>query len=324
MTISQQFRDAASASVRAYFDKTKEDLLDSVHGREIFTEFDADVPNEELSGIAGPGRGTFTLEGQQYGSNELWEEYKKAVTLRKYTSELKWSDEVLHFALAKANSVKRTMTLQSIASNGIRPLIGNVNLDIAKMFYLANSTTFYTGGDAVALVASNHPIRKTAGTQTNIITSNPVLSTDAVQTGLAQMNRFQGMNGIDLLPTKRLRLVVPKELTATACQIRDSLYGPANALLGLQKSSSQQMMKSQGIDFDVITLPDISSSYATYFWLVDLDRARERAFLVWGWRPEMQNDRSAGTGVNIVDTSTLFGLATLGWQWMAMSTGAGS
>jgi hypothetical protein len=323
MTTTGVFKDAVSAAVRAYFDKTKEDILDKVYGSELFSEYEADVPAEQLSGVAGPGLGTLTLEGQQYGSNELWEEYKKTVSLRKYTSELSWTKEDAHFVFGKASEAKRQMKLGSIASNAIRPLIGNINVDVAKMFYLANGTTFFTGGDAVALVASNHPIRKTGSTQTNIVTSNAVLSADGVQTAVNQMNRFQSMNGRDLLPVRRLRLVVPKELTATACQIRDSLYGPSNANLGLQKSSASQMMKAQGIDFDVLTLPDISSSYAAYWWLVDLDRAKERFFLVWGWKPEMASDTVGDHGTYKVDADVMFGPSALGWQWIIQSTGAG-
>lgn len=324
MNTSGVFKDAVSAAVRAYFDKTKEDLNSKIYGSELFTEYEADVPAEQLSGIAGPGLGTLTLEGQQYGSNELWEEYKKTITLRKYTSELSWSKEVMHFAFGKASEAKRQMKLASIASNGIRPLLGNINLDVAKMFYLADGTTFFTGGDAVSLVNASHPIRKTGGTQTNIVTSNPVLSTDAVQTAITQMNRFQAMNGQDLNLCTRLRLVVPKELTATACQIRDSVYGPTNALLGLQKSSKEQLMRSQGIDFDVITLPNIPSSYGAYWWLVDLDRAKERFFLAWGWKPEVAQDTVVDHGTFKLDADTVFGPTALGWQWVIQSTGAGA
>lgn len=322
MTTTGVFSDIVDPLVRTYFDYSKDDIFNQIDGNELFTEYEPDTPSEQIGGIAGAGYGTLTVEGQQYGSNELWKEYKRQITIRKYTSELKWTDIDEHW-IAKGNAQKRQMTLDSIASNGLRPLIGNVNRDIAKMFYLANGTTFFTGGNSEALVSASHTIRKTGATQTNIITSNPGLSTDAVQTGINQMNRFKGMNDVQLQKIRRLRLVVPVELEATALQIKDSLYGPSNALLGLQKSSETFMAK-RGIDFGVITLPELPSSYSTYWWLVDLDRAKNRLLLGWGWKPRMASKTNIENGTYQIDASTYFGPHATGWQFIAQSTGAGS
>lgn len=322
MVTSGVFADVVNAAVRTHFDFTKDDIFNQIDGNELLTEFEPDAPNEQVSGIAGAGYGTLTVEGQQYGSNELWREYPRAITLRKYTSELRWTEEDIHW-LQKANEQKRQMQIDAIASNGLRPLIGNINRDVAKMFYLGNGTTFFTGGNSEALISASHTIRKTAATQTNVITSNPVLSTDAVQTAVNQMNRFKGMNDVQLQKVRRLRLVVPVELEATALQIKDSLYGPTNANLGLQRSSETFMAK-RGIDFSVITLPEISSSYSAYWWLVDLDRAKSRFFLTWGWKPRLANETKVTNGTTAVDASAYFGPHALGWQWIMQSTGAGS
>jgi len=322
MKTTSTFTDVVTAAVRTHFDYTKDDIFNMIEGSELFNNYEPDTPSEQISGMAGAGYGTLTVEGQQYGSNELWREYPKAITIRKYTSELAWTEEDEHWIM-KANEQKRLMKLDSIASNGLRPLIGNVNRDIAKMFYLADGTTFFTGGDGLALIDSAHTIRKTGATQTNIVTSNPALSTDAVQTAVNQMNRFKGMNDVQLGKVRNLRLVVPTELEATALQIRDSLYGPTNANLGLQRSS-QSFMQTRGINFDVVTLPEIGSSYSGYWWLVDLDRAKERFLLGWGWKPRMEQDRQIKNGTRCVDASTYFGPHSVGWQQIVQSTGAGS
>lgn len=322
MTTGNVFSDVVNAAVRTYFDYTKDDIFNMIEGKELLTEYEPDSPSEQVSGVSGAGYGTLTIEGQQYGSNELWKEYSRVITLRKYSSELLWTEEDVHW-LAKANEQKRQFQIDSIASNGLRPLIGNINRDVAKMFYLGNGTTFFTGGNSEALIASNHTIRKTGGTQSNIVTSNPVLSTDAVDTAVKQMNRFKGMNDVQLAKVRRLRLVVPVELASTAYQIRDSLYGPTNALLGLQKSS-KSALATQGIDFDVIVLPEIPAAYAAYWWLVDLDRAQKRFFLGWGWKPRMGNDTKVENGTTQIDASVFFGPHATGWQFIIQSTGAGS
>ena len=183
MTTGNVFADVVNAAVRTHFDFTKDDIFNQIDGNELLTEFEPDAPNEQVGGIAGAGYGTLTVEGQQYGSNELWREYPRAVTLRKYSSELRWTEEDIHW-LQKANEQKRQMQIDAIASNGLRQLVGNINRDVAKMFYLGNGTTFFTGGNSEALISASHTIRKTGATQTNVITSNPVLSTDAVQTAV--------------------------------------------------------------------------------------------------------------------------------------------
>lgn len=322
MTTGNVFSGAVTAAVRAYFDFTKDDIFNQIDGNELLTQFEPDSPTAQFDGVAGPGYGTLTIEGQQYGSNELWKEYPRVITLRKYTSQLRWSEEDVHW-LSKANKQAQEMKVSSISSSGVRPLVGNINRDVARMFYLGNGTTFFTGGNSEALISASHTIRKTAATQTNIVTSNPVLSTDAVQTAVNQMNRFKGMNDVQLQKVRRLRLVVPTDLEATAFQIKDSLYGPNNANLGLQRSSETFMAK-RGIDFNVVTLPEIPSAYAAYWWLVDLDRAQDRFFLCWGWKPRMSQETIESSGEFAIDASAYFGPHALGWQWVIQSTGAGS
>lgn len=322
MTTSDVYRDIVDAAVRTHFDYSKDDIFSRIEGSELMTEYEPDTPQEQISGLSGAGYGTLTIEGQQYGYNRLWREYAKAISVRKYTSELAYTEEDIHW-IAKANSQKQTMKLDELSSNALRPLIGNVNKDIAKMFYLGFGTTFFSGGDALALFSASHTIRKTAGTQSNIVTTNYQLTANAVDTAINQMNRFKGMNDVQLGKCRRIRLVVPVELESTALQIRDSLYGPSNANLGLQKASKQQM-RMRGIDFDVVVLPEITSSYSAYWWLVDLDRAANRFLLGWGWKPRLARDTVSQDGTSVIDASVYFGPHSVGWQWVIGSQGTGS
>jgi len=322
MTTKAPFSDIVAAAVRTHFDYTKDDILSRIEGSELFSEYEPDTPTEEVSGIAGAGYGVLTLEGQKYGANSLTREYPKKIRINKYTSELAWTEEDEHW-IAKANEQKRLMRLDEIASNGLRPLVGNINKDLAKMFYLGAGTTFFTGGDAKALFATDHPIRKTGGTQDNYPSVAYQLTANAVDNYIQRMNRFKAQSGVQLRKVRRVRLVVPVELESTALQIRDSLYGPGNANLGLQKASATALSR-RGIDFDVTVLPEVPDAYAAYWWLVDLDRAKDRLLLGWGWKPRMAHDTVVDNGTRKVDASTYFGPHAVGFQFAIGSPGTGA
>lgn len=319
MTTLSSFQDVVNASVRALFDTSKDTILSEIDGRELCAEYSPDVPAEQLSGVSSPGYGVLTLEGQQYAANQLYREYPVTLTLRKYTSELAYSEEDVHW-LQKANESKRANEFQNIASNGLLPLVGNINKDIAKMFYLGYGTTFFTGGDAVALFSASHPIRKTGGTQSNILSTENTLGTTSLDNAINQMNRFQAPSGVQMRKVRRLRLVVPVELESTAQQIITSLYGPGNGNLGLQKSSAQQI-RARGMDIDYVVLPEVPTAYSAYWWLVDLDRAARRFFLASAWMPRMSSETEIENGTYHIDASTLFGPTALGWQWVIGSRG---
>lgn len=317
MTSTGKFAGVIDAGVRAYFDSSKEDILSSIEGNSLFTEYELDTPNEVVDGIAGAGYGTLTVEGQEYGENEMYREYSASATPRKYTSKLSWTKEDIHW-FSKANQQKRLFKLDSIASNGLRPIIGNINRDIAKMFYLGMGTTFFTGGDAVALIASNHPIRATSSTQSN--TATAAFAPSSLATAIDTMNRFQGQNGVQLSKVRRFALVGGIEQEKNFQQVLDSMYGPGNANLGLQTSSRAQF-SSRGVQASYIILPEIPTAYANYWWVVDLDRAVNRLFLGWGWKPELASDTHPGNGTYEVDADTLFAPFAMGWQFIYGSTG---
>lgn len=321
MTTGASFQDVVNASVRALFDTSKDTILSEMDGRELVTDYSPDVPAEQLAGISSPGYGQLTLEGQQYAANQLYREYPVTLTLRKYTSQLAWSEEDIHW-LSKANAQKRENQFNDIASNGLLPLVGNMNKDIAKFFYLGAGTTFFTGGDNVALYSASHPIRKTGGVQSNILTGSYALTANAVDAAIAQMNRFQAPSGVQMRKVRRLRIVVPVELETTAQQIITSIYGPGNGNLGLQKSSAQQL-RARGIEIDYVVLPEIPTAYAAYWFVVDLDRAARRFYMAKAWDPRMNSTTDFNNGTFSVAASTLFGPVALGWQWTLYSPGTG-
>ena len=97
MTTRSSFSQVVDAAVRALYDTAKFDLTNRVYGPSLgFTEYEPEVASEQISTISGPGYGVLTLEGQHYGSNELTKGYPVTLVMKKFTSELKWTEEDLH------------------------------------------------------------------------------------------------------------------------------------------------------------------------------------------------------------------------------------
>ena len=320
--------DIVSAAVRALYNRALQEQSAELYYQELgLTQYSPDVPAEQLSGVTGPGRGILTIEGQQYGSNDKTRGYPVTLTMRKYTSELSWTEEDIHWINKASSSSKRAMELKDMASEKVQALNQNINEDTCKVFYLGFGSTFLVNGigNSEALYAS-HTLRKTQTTQKNTFATadgHLPLSSSALEKAITIMNRFKAHNGNQLLRVRNLKLIVPAELIATANKIIWSDYGPDVANLGLQISSKTSLAK-RGITIEAVEAPDITSSYSTYWFLVDTKRAARRAFMAWGWKPRMNdvNEYEKGTYKN--EASTLFGPFIHGWQWTFGSKGDAS
>lgn len=319
-------QDIIDASVRAMFDSALEEQSSELYYQRFgLVDFEPDVPEDKINDMSGPGKGILTVEGQQYGSNEKIRGYPVTLELKKYTSELSWTEEEVHW-INKANaSSKRAMTFKSMPGKSVQALNQNINETTCKVFYLGFGTTLLNCGNSEALYGS-HNIRKTGSSQKNTFATadgHLALSNNALIKAINIMNRFKAHNDTQLLRVRNLKLVVAYENLSEAIQIIKSLYGPENAQLGLQKAS-ELMLKQRGIVIEVVVAPDIPYAYRNYWFLNDMNRAKERAYIAWGWKPRMSNlnDNRKGTIYN--EASTLFGPLIHGFQWTFGSKGDAS
>lgn len=323
MTTRGSFSQVVDAAVRALYDQAKFDLSTTVYGPALgFTQYEPDVPSEQISSISGPGYGILTIEGQQYGSNELYKGYPVTLRMQKFTSELKWTEEDLHW-LQKAPSSKRAITFNSIPKNAVNALNGNLNLEACKVFYLGFGTTNLTGGDGLALFASNHTIRKDGSTQANTFAvgdTHRAFSAANLVDAVNIMNRYKGMNAVQMLPCKRVRVLCSVELQPTVEQAINSLYGPINANLGLQ-TASKEAFRARGVDIASSVLYDMPYAYRNYWFVIDLDRAAEMSWLAVGWMPRMNDVTEYQKGVYKNEASSFFGYVFSGWQFAFGSKG---
>lgn len=316
MTTGNTFQDVVDSEVHSIVDLASEQAGQEIEARELFTMYQVDKEDEKIQGLSGASYGTLTLQGQMYAANQLYRDYPADITIRKYTTELGYTEEDVYFIgrmMKSGNDTGVQLRLNSIADQAIPPLTGNINADIAKIFYLGFNTTFFTGGDAVALFSTAHPIRKTGSTQSNRGTST--FSAGTLRTTIDAMNNFQGQNGRRLNKVKNFRVVCHSDIEADVRQALDSMYGPGNANLGLQTGSSAAFA-ARGVKTGVITLTEIPAAYHNYWFVVDLDRAARRFFLAYAWMPRAKSDTEVRNGTNVIDSSTLFGPSVLGWQWV--------
>lgn len=326
MTTTGQFSQVVDAAVRALFDKHLEEQSSQLYYSSLgFQDWEPDVPSAQLTTISGPGRGGLTSEGQIYISNTKTKGYAVTATLRKYTSELSWTEEDLHW-LNKANtSSKQTIDLKDISSGAVQALYQNINEDSCKALYLGFGTTFLTTGNSEALFGS-HTIIADGSSQKNTFptgSTHKALSGDALVEAINIMFRFKNMNAIQLRRPLKLKLVVSPELEAEAIRIVNSEYGPANNNLGLQ-TAGPTVVSKRGMSIEVTAAPDILYAYRNYWFLIDTERAKNRFLMAWGWKPRMNDVTDFQKGVYKNEASTYFGPVCNGWQFAFGSKGDGT
>lgn len=321
MTTTGFAADVVSAAVRALYNQALSEQASELYYQALgLFDYEPDVPEEQLSEVTGPGKGILTIEGKQYGSNEKTKGYPVTLTLRKYTSELSWTEEDEHW-LNKANSSsKRAIDFRLMPSQAVQALNQNINEDAAKVFYLGFGTTFLSVGNSEALFGS-HTIKKTGASQKNTFANNHLpLTSNNLTNALTLMNRFKAQNGNQMLRVKKIKLGVATENEPDALKIIWSDYGPDNANLGLQTASIGALRK-RSITIEVVTIPDIPSGFSSYWFLSDMGRAVNRAFMAWGWRPRMNEIDEHRNGTFLNESSVFFGPVIQGWQWTFGSKG---
>ncbi len=322
MTTKGTFADVVNAQVRAMYNTALEEQSSRLYYKELgLTDYEPDVPAEVLNDMSGPGKGQITLEGQRYNAVSKVKGYSVTLTLRKYTYDLEWTEEDLHW-LAKQSSSKRTTDIRDAASEAVQALQQNINEDTAKVFYLGHGSTFLTCGNSEALYGA-HTIKSTGATQYNNFGSGDtqrVLGPTALVDAIAKMNRFQAHNGIQMLRCRTLKLLVAPENIALANQIIYSMYGPNNANLGLSQSSKDALALRR-MTIEAVEVPDIPYAYRNYWFLNEMNRAAKRAFMAWGWKPRMKRDNKVAQGILRELGSVFFGPVVKGWQWTFSSKG---
>lgn len=182
-----------------------------------------------------------------------------------------------------------------------------------------------TGGDGLSLFNTSHLIRNGGGTQANNFGSGDThraFSTTALVDAINKMNRFVGANNIQMRKVRNIVVACSTELAPTVQNTIDSLYNP-NANNNLS-SASKEAFARRRITVSYKEFAHIPTAYKNYWFLVDTERAKNRLFMCWAWRPRLATDTVYSNGTFENDASTFFGPCALGWQFAFGSKGDAS
>lgn len=301
----QTLFDLADPRIRKIWDEKSTQLSSRLEYSNLgLTDWNAEILNSQFENFSGLGFAQATGELEPYSREDLVQGDKVTITPVKFTKAIAITEEMLRF-----NLWKKIDDLTGAVANSLQ---ATINLNAAKIFYLGSGTTFFTGGDGSALFAT-HTTKD--GSTTSNTTSNP-LTYDNLKTAIQGMDRFIDDKGIQLLPCQKLRLIVPRELKERGEEILRSIGNPDSA----NRVNNVFNNGAGFIDLRVSNWIPNSSSYNKNWFVVDMERAANMAYMVWGWKPKFDSDNVVNTGSKIYTGSSMFQPGFQAWQWAYGST----
>ena len=154
---------------------------------------------------------------------------------------------------------------------------------------------------------------KDGSTQSNSLGTVP-LTYDNLKTACQKLDRFYDDKGIQLLPCRKLRLVVARESKERAEEVLRSIGNPDSA-----NRVNNVFNNGEGyIDYVVANyIP--STTYGYYWFVMDTERAFKMAHAVWAWRPKFDDDKVINNGSKVYTGSTMFKMGFSSFQWITGS-----
>lgn len=296
----QRLFELADPRIRRIWDEKQTQLSTRLEYMELgLTDYTAEILDSKFENFTGLGIAQATGEKEPYNREDIDAGDSVTITPIKFTKSVDITEEMLRFNLwPKINN------LVSAVGNALN---ARIDTDAAKIFYLGFGTTFFTGGDGVALFSAAHPMGD-GSTQSNTLGTAP-LSYDNLKDACQRMDRFRDDKGIQLLPARKLRLIVARENKEKAMEVLKSIGNPDSA-----NRVTNVFTNGEGfIDLKVANW--IPVAYGKYWFLIDLERASYMAYMVWGWRPKFDSDNVINNGVKVYTGSVMFRPGFQSWQW---------
>lgn len=297
----QTLFDLADPRIRGIWDEKSTQLSTRLEYAELgLYDHQAEILDSKFENFTGLGIAQQTGEKEPYSREDIQQAAQVTITPVKFTKAIDITEEMLRFNLwPKINN------LVGAVANALN---ARICTDAAKIFYLGFGTTFFTGGDGVALFSASHPMND-GTTQSN--TGTLPLSYDNLKTVCQAMDRFYDDKGIQMLPCQKLRLVVARENKERAEEVLRSIGNPDSA----NRVSNVFNNGAGYIDLKVANwIP--ATTYSKYWFVVDMERAAMLAKMVWGWRPKFDSDKVVNNGTKIYTGSTMFKPGFQSWQWV--------
>lgn len=298
----QRLFDLADPRIRRIWDEKQMQLSTQLEYDHLgLTDYTAEILDSKFENFTGLGIAQQTAEKEPYSREEMDQANSVTITPVKFTKAIDITEEMLRFNLwPKINNL--------VGGVG-NSLNARINTDAAKIFYLGGGTTFFTGGDGKALFHAAHVNVSTSTTQSNTLGAIP-LTYDNLKTAVQNMDRFSDDKDIQLLPCRKLRLIVARENKERAEEVLRSIGNPDNA-----NRVNNVFANGDGyIDYKVANwIP--TTTYSKYWFIIDMERAAYMAYMVWGWRPKFDDDKVVNNGTKVYTGSVMEKPGFQSWQW---------
>ena len=298
----QRLFDLADPRIRKVWDEKDTQLSKQLEHTKIgLTDRNLETLNDKFENFTGLGLAGLTGEKEPYVREDITQSYSVTANPNKWTKAIDVTEEMLRF--------NRWPKINSLVGAVANSLNARINLEAAKVLYLGFGTTFLTGGDSAALFTASHSMQS-GSTQSNTGGTN-TLSYDNLKTACQAIDRFTDDKDIQLLPARKLRLVVARENKERAEEVLRSIGNPDSA-----NRVSNVFNNGEGYIDLVVANWIPQTTYSKYWFVMDMERAKEMAYMNWGWRPKFDDDKVINNGTKVYTGSTHFQPIFSSWQWV--------
>lgn len=298
----QTLFDLADPRIKKIWDEKNNELSSRLEYTKLgFNDFTAPILNPQFENFSGLGLAQLTGEQAPYVRQDLVQGTKVTITPQKFTVAINITEEMLRFNLWP--QINNLTTDTAHAENG------RIDYNASKIFWLGFGTTFFTGGDGLALYSASHTMAD-GSTQSNTLGTS-TLSYDNLKLACQRMDRFYNDKAIQLLPCRKLRLIVARENKERAEEVLRSIGNPDN-----NNRVSNVFNNGEGyIDYVVSNWIPADAAYKYNWFLIDMERANMMLQMVWGWKPKFDSDNIVNNGTKIYTASSMFRPGFQAWQW---------
>lgn len=309
--------DIVDPQIVEIFDQAKDQLSAQLqYGKLGYEDYSPSIPNPQFSSVSGLSAAQLTLEGSPYSQEDRTQGYDVTITVQKWTKQCSYAEELIHWIME--GNKEKAQEFKESAEAVANSLHERVDTQAARLLYLAHGTTHQTGGDGLSLANSAHTSTEPGvATQRNIpptAEGHVPLSYTAVKNARIRLTRFYDLKGVQLNKPRKLKLLIPVELED---DVRRILYSPK--LPGTDLNDSNTL---GGITYEVVDWQ--TSSYSTYWALVDTERMKRSVKMVWGWKPRIESETEYKNGTFYKPGSVYVQSGFRDWHWGYFSKGDSS
>ena len=256
--------------------------------------------NEQMAAYSALTESDATDEGENYSIDTPQEQGFISITPTKYTKAVTVTEEAIRYIDKKDMLVSKVANLSRSSQLNIE----GKAIDILSLGF---GTTYRTGLDGLALFSDSHTLTG-GGTNDNYL-GNVKLNFDNFNAARNLLERQTDNVGAPLSPSTNIMLVVGPENRTVAEQLTMSS--------GIYSAANLSTNPFQGIRFTVNNY--LTAAEGRFWFLIDLDRAKDMFFLNEGWMPRFTQEDTPGKGLFTNYVSAQYSFDFTGHQWIVGS-----